>query len=104
MDTFSALADPKRRGIIELIATNGALTATDISDKFSISPQAISQHLKILREAKVVNMEKSAQKRIYTLNTNSLQGLEGWASKMVQLWEEKFCRLDNVLEDLKNGR
>ena len=72
MDTFQALADPTRRHIIEMIAAKGTLSASDISNKFKISPPAISQHLKVLRETKLVAMEKRAQQRLYTINTSSL--------------------------------
>lgn len=103
MDTFQAIADPNRRHIIELIASKGKLSATDISDKFKISPPAISQHLKVLREAKLVDMEKHAQQRIYTINTHSLLEIEKWTGKIREQWEAKFSRLDKVLSQLKNG-
>ncbi len=101
MDTFQALAEPRRREILELLALRGQLSATDISDKFNISAPAISQHLKILREAKLVDMEKRAQSRIYTINTDSLHQLENWIHKMKEMWEKKFTRLDDLLEKMK---
>lgn len=101
MDIYEALAEPRRRQIIELIALRGSLTATDISDNFQISPPAISQHLKILREAKLVDMEKRAQSRIYTINTESLDELSDWINKMKGMWEKKFSRLDMLLEKIK---
>lgn len=104
MDTFQALAEPRRREIIELLALKGELSSTDISDKFNISAPAISQHLKILREAKLVDMEKRAQSRIYTINTDSLHELEEWIHKMREMWEKKFSRLDNLLEKMKKEK
>lgn len=98
MDVFSALADPNRRHIIELIALNGKLTASEISDRFHVSAPAISQHLKVLREARLVDMEKNAQQRIYTINTQALQEIEDWTRKMQVQWEDKFSRLDALLE------
>ena len=65
MDKFSALADPTRRHILEMLARRGQLSATEISDKFQVSPSAISQHLKVLREANLVQMEKRVQQRLY---------------------------------------
>jgi DNA-binding transcriptional ArsR family regulator len=62
MDMFVALADPTRRAILEILATRGELTATALYEQFPVSPQAISQHLKVLREAHLVVMEKRAQK------------------------------------------
>lgn len=98
MDTFSALADPSRRRIIELIATSGRLSATDISKRFDVSAPAISQHLKVLREAKLVDMEKKAQQRIYSLNTDSLRSIETWIKKLRTVLEERYQRLGDLLK------
>jgi len=98
MDIFSALAEPTRRTILEMLASNGPLSATDIYDQFPVSPPAISQHLKVLREADLVHMEKRAQQRIYQLNPDAMFELEGWAKHMTQLWNQRFDALEKVLE------
>jgi DNA-binding transcriptional ArsR family regulator len=98
MDMFVALADPTRRHILELLASNGELPATAIYEQFPVSPQAVSQHLKILREAHLVVMEKRAQKRIYRLNPQTLSQFETWVQQTKQQWEERFSALDTVLE------
>ena len=98
MDMFGALADPTRRNILELLATSGELSATAIYEKFPVSPQAVSQHLKVLREAHLVEMEKRAQKRLYRLNPQTLSHFEAWVQHMQQKWEESFAALDIVLE------
>ncbi|MBM7566972.1 ArsR/SmtB family transcription factor [Paenibacillus sacheonensis] len=98
MDTFTAIADPNRRHIIELLAENGQLSASDISGSFTISPQAISQHLKVLREANVVTVEKKAQQRIYRLNEESIAEVEAWAHRYRQLWSKRFEKLDGLLQ------
>lgn len=101
MDMFEALADPTRRQIVELLATNGELAASAIYEHFHVSPQAVSQHLKVLREAKVVEMEKRAQKHIYRLNLKTLSEFEAWVRQTRQRWEERFSALDRVLENEK---
>ena len=98
MDKFSALADPTRRKIIELLARCGELSATDISDQFHVSPPAISQHLKILREADLVRVEKRAQQRIYRINPQAMLELEDWVRQLTRLWNERFEALDQLLE------
>jgi DNA-binding transcriptional ArsR family regulator len=98
MDIFSALADPTRRTILEMLAKNGSLSATNICAHFPISPPAISQHLKALREAKLVLMEKRAQQRMYQINPYAMLELEGWTKLMTQLWNQRFDALDTVLE------
>ena len=98
MDMFVALSDPTRRAILELLASSGELTATDIYGNFPVSPQAVSQHLKVLREAKLVVMEKRAQKHLYGLNPQTLSQFETWVQQTRQRWEERFEALDKVLE------
>ena len=93
-----ALADPTRRNILEILATSGELSATAIYEQFPVSPQAVSQHLKVLREAHLVEMEKRAQKHLYRLNPQTLSQFEEWVQQMKHKWEERFAALDTVLE------
>src|SRR6185437_4656405 len=102
MDIFAALAEPTRRTIIEMLAEKGELSATDISDKFNSSPPAISQHLKVLREAKLVRMEKRSRQRIYQINPYAMNELEQWASQTTKRWKERFDKLDKILRAEKN--
>jgi DNA-binding transcriptional ArsR family regulator len=103
MNMFGALSDPTRRVIIELLASSGELSASEIYQRFSVSPQAISQHLKVLREAQVVVMEKRAQKHLYRLNQETLSQFEAWVQQARQRWEELFSALDTVLEHEKRS-
>jgi DNA-binding transcriptional ArsR family regulator len=95
---FSALADPTRRSIIELIGTNGQMSATEIYDNFTVSHPAISQHLKVLREAELVRIEKNAQKRIYSLNPRSMHQIEDWVKRTTKHWDRRFEELDKVVD------
>jgi DNA-binding transcriptional ArsR family regulator len=95
---FDALAEPTRRGIIELLANKGQLSATDICDNFDVSPPAISQHLKVLRKANFVHVEKRAQQRIYQINPDAMSEIEEWAQKMTKHWNARFNVLDKILE------
>jgi DNA-binding transcriptional ArsR family regulator len=99
MDIFYALADPTRRNIIEMLAEYGRLSASAISEKFRMSAPAISQHLKVLRESKLVTMEKKAQQRIYQINPVSILELEVWTKKITCQWNERFDALDSLLEE-----
>ncbi len=101
MDMFGALADPTRRTILELLASSGELSATALYEHFPVSPQAVSQHLKVLREAHLVEMEKRAQQHVYRLNPQTLSQFEAWVQQMKQRWEERFAALDTVLESEK---
>lgn len=98
MDTFTALAEPTRRSILEMLAANGNLAATDIYKNFKATPPAISQHLKVLREAKLVRVEKRAQQRIYFINPEPLHDLEKWVQQFAAYWEGRYQELDKILE------
>lgn len=97
MDMFSALAEPTRRDILEMLALHGELSASDIYDEFDVTPPAVSQHLKVLRETNLVSVEKRAQQRIYKINTKSISELEGWIKKLTAHWEGRFERLEKIL-------
>jgi DNA-binding transcriptional ArsR family regulator len=98
MDTFTALAEPTRRNIMEMLAASGNLSATDIYKRFAASPPAISQHLKVLREANLVRVEKRAQKRIYYVNPEPMQELEKWIQIFTRQWQERHDRLEDLLQ------
>ena len=99
MDAFYALAEPRRRKVVEILAYRGQLNATQISDEFDITPQAISQHLSVLREAEVIQVERRAQQRIYTLNPKSMSEIERWAASMTEMWNSRFDRLEKALKE-----
>jgi len=99
MDKFAALSDPNRRRIIEMISAEGELTAGEISEKFTVSAPAISQHLKVLREAEILNMEKRAQQRIYSINPAGVDEMWEWLGKMRSFWNTRFDALEQFLKD-----
>ena len=101
MDVFSALADPTRRKIIELLAEGGQLPAAEIAAHFPVSAPAISQHLKVLQRSGLVSVERRAQQRIYRLNPQAMLELEGWAWRLRNLWNERFDALETLLEQEK---
>ena len=98
MDPFLALAEPRRRRVVEILAHRGKLSASQISDEFDVTPQAISQHLRVLREANVIQMERKAQRRFYTFNPQSTIRIEAWAADMAKLWNRRLERVDRILK------
>lgn len=101
MDIFYALSDPTRRKILELLASQGQLPASEIYAEFPASPPAISQHLKVLRETGLVKMEKHAQQRIYQINPEAMQELQNWSRELTQLWNRRLDALDELLKSEK---
>ncbi len=98
MDTFTALADPTRRQIVEQLAA-GEAAFGDLADRFEMSRPAVSQHLKVLREAGIVASRADAQRRIYRLNDDSLDEIEAWLSKVREFWSRRLDRLEQLLEE-----
>ena len=101
MDTLSAIAEPNRRKIIQLLAQRGNLTASEIARHFQSSGAAVSQHLKVLIETKAVFVTRQAQKRIYSLNPEPLLELRGWLFDLTNQWEQRLNKLDSMLSKEK---
>jgi DNA-binding transcriptional ArsR family regulator len=104
MNAFAALADDTRREIVRLVAKNGELTSTEISQNFEMSAPAISQHLKILKEAKILTMKKDAQKRLYSIGDTGINEVETWILEITKLWNRRLDKLDSYLMKLKTER
>lgn len=103
MNAFAALADTNRREIVKLIAHRGELSASEICEEFTITPPAVSQHLKVLREAKVIRMKKQAQKRLYSVDESGLNEVGDWIIEIRKQWIDRYDNLDNLLTKLKEG-
>lgn len=100
MNAFAALADSTRREILVMLAQQGELSASDISDRFQMTPPAISQHLKVLREAKVVRMKKEAQRRLYSIDQDGLNEVGDWLIRVKELWGKRLDALDEYLQEM----
>ncbi len=98
MDTFTALADPTRRRIIESLAA-GEASFGDLADKFEMSRPAVSQHLKVLRNAGIVTARADAQRRIYRLTDDSFDEVEEWLGKVRAFWSQRLDRLEELLSE-----
>ncbi|WP_430397036.1 ArsR/SmtB family transcription factor [Ferrovibrio sp.] len=96
METFAALSDPTRRQIIELLGP-GPLPAGSIAERFALSAPAVSQHLKVLREAGLVTQQVDAQRRIYALNPAGFAAMDQWLAQVRRFWGPKLDALEAEL-------
>jgi DNA-binding transcriptional ArsR family regulator len=96
MREFAALADPTRRRIVELLST-GERSAGEIVDEFDVSAPAISQHLKALRDAGLVQVRTDAQRRIYALDTAGLENIDAWLKDVRKFWGGRLDALEREL-------
>ena len=98
MDAFLAIAEPTRRSIVETLAQRGTLSASEIGLQFNISAPAVSQHLKVLREARVVTVQKDGQRRMYELDMETMYEIGRWAHTITQVWNKRFDKLEKLLQ------
>lgn len=96
MDSFTALADPTRRRIVEMLGA-GDRAAGDIAAQFTLSAPAISQHLKALREAGLVRVEVRGQRRIYSLDPAGLAAMDAWIAGVRRFWAGRLHDLEQEL-------
>ena len=96
MDSLAALADPTRRRIVELL-TLREMSAGEIAQHFRLSAPAISQHLKILRAARLVRVRAEAQRRIYELDPDGLSDLDQWLGHLRQSWRSRLATTERRL-------
>lgn len=96
MDRFVALADPTRRKIVELL-WDSERTVGAIGAQFPISPPAVSQHLKTLREARLVRVRIDGQRRIYSLDPEGFAEIGGWFDRMRAFWSDRLDILEREL-------
>ena len=102
MDRFAALAEPNRRRMLELIAA-GPIGSGPIAGEFALTPAAVSQHLKALREAGLVRVEVDGPRRIYSLDPDGLAEVDAWIDRVRGFWGRRLDALEAALEAEKGG-
>lgn len=100
MDGFTALADPTRRTIVEMLA-EGELDAGSIADRFDVSRPAVSRHLRVLRDAGIVMARTDAQRRVYALRPRGLADVETWVDRHREFWSDRLAVLERIIEEEK---
>jgi DNA-binding transcriptional ArsR family regulator len=98
--TFGALADPNRLRIVELLL-RGPRGVNELAVKLKLQQPQVSKHLKVLREAKLVEVTPQAQSRVYGLRAQPLKELHVWVERYRQLWDARFQELERVLDELE---
>jgi DNA-binding transcriptional ArsR family regulator len=102
-DLFQAIADPTRRAILTLSAVQ-ALTPTAMAEKFDMSRQAVSKHIKVLQKCELIKPEQSGREIYYHFNPQKMQEIDNWFAQFRKSWETQFNQLDKILSTLKNQK
>jgi DNA-binding transcriptional ArsR family regulator len=99
-DAFNAVAEPRRRQILDVLA-GGERPVNDLVRLLGVAQPQVSKHLRVLREVGAVEVRDEGRRRLYRLNGRALRPIHDWVSGFERSWSERFDRLDDVLEDLK---
>lgn len=100
MTTLSALAEPNRLHIVELLR-DGPLTVGEIAERLGLRQPQVSKHLRVLGDSGLVEVHPSANHRIYKLQPQPFLELDEWIDSFRTLWEDRFDRLDDYLRELQ---
>lgn len=96
-ETFRAIADPTRRAILDALA-QGERSVNDICALFDVTQSAISQHLKVLRDAGLVRAERDGRRVVYRVDAEPLREVYDWAAHYERFWNERLDALGTLLD------
>jgi DNA-binding transcriptional ArsR family regulator len=99
-DAFNAIAEPRRRQILNVLA-RGERPVNDLVRELDLAQPQVSNHLRVLREVGAVQVRGEGRQRLYRLNGQALRPIHDWVKGFERTWSERFDQLDAVLEELK---
>ena len=99
-DPFNAVAEPKRRQILEALGTR-ELSVNDLVALLDLNQPSVSKHLGVLKQVGLVSERRVGRQRLYRVNGERLKPIYDWVTPFEKYWSESFERLDKVLEQMK---
>ena|SRR5213595_3706086 len=103
IETFAALAEPNRLRIVELLRS-GSRSVNDIGKRLKLNQPQVSKHLRVLKDAGLVDVEPRAQQRLYELRAKPLRQLHDWLERYRKVWDARFDALDELLVELEGKK
>ena len=97
-DAFNAIAEPRRRQIIDVLARRGALAVSALVVTLGLPQPAVSKHLGVLRKVGIVSVTKQGQQRLYQLEAQELKSVHDWTKKFEQHWSHQLDRIKQRAE------
>jgi DNA-binding transcriptional ArsR family regulator len=101
-DVFQAIADPTRRSIL-MSLTKETQNVNALAEKFDMTRQAVSLHVKILQQCGVITIRKEGRERFCNLNAEKLTEVDDWLEPFRKLWETRFDQLDDLLNQMQTN-
>jgi len=101
-DAFNAIAEPRRREILDLLAQQ-ELSVGDLVERLGLAQPQVSKHLTVLRTVGMVDVRDEGRRRVYRVNGAALRPVHEWVSRFEAMWTARFDRLDGVLHELAKG-
>ena len=99
-DAFNAVAEPRRRQILDLLA-GGERPVGDLVRVLELAQPQVSKHLRVLREVGAVDVREEGRRRLYRVNGHALKPIHDWVKSYERSWSDRFDQLDVVLEELR---
>jgi DNA-binding transcriptional ArsR family regulator len=100
---FAALADPTRRAIIERLSRSEA-RVTELAEPFRMSLNAVSKHIRVLETSGVIERRREGRDHILSINTRSLDEVDGWIDRTRRYWEKRLDAMERLLHELKKDQ
>jgi DNA-binding transcriptional ArsR family regulator len=102
VSTFEVLAEPNRRRILDLLRASGCPVG-DLVERLDLSQPAVSKHLRILREAGLVDVRADAQRRLYRVRPEPLRALDEWLAPYRRMWAASLDDLERHLDTMTDS-
>ncbi len=102
-DVFQAIADPTRRAILLLVASQ-SMTAGAIASNFGTARPTVSKHIQILTECQLLKQEQSGREIYYHFNPNKMKEVAEWLMPFAKMWDDRFNKLETIMKKYKSKK
>src|SRR6201988_740854 len=102
-DVFQAIADPTRRAILVLVASQ-SLTAGAIASNFDTARPTVSKHLQILTECELLKQEQTGREIHYHINAKKMKAIADFIEPFRQMWDDRFNKLESIMKEFKSNK
>ncbi len=102
-DAFQAIADPTRRAILLLVASQ-AMTAGAIASNFDTARPTVSKHLQILTECELLKHEQTGREIYYHLNPKKIKEIADYIEPFRKMWDDRFNKLETIMKEYKSKK